>query len=84
MQNAPILRPGRHAGDRVGHVQADALLAHDDRADIGRGGEFEQMVDGIAAEDLDSLAFHDFRDSLTDLHSSIPLSWLVGALADGS
>jgi hypothetical protein len=32
------------------------------------------MVDGIAAEDLDPLALHDFSDSLTDLHPSVP-SW---------
>ena len=54
-------------------MNPDTLLPHDDRADIGCGGKFEQMVDGIAAKDLDPLAFHDFRGSLTDLHSSIPL-----------
>ena len=66
------LAAGGDAGDGVGHVQADALLAHDHRADVGRGGEFQQVVDRIAAEDLDPLALHNLSDSLTDFHPSIP------------
>jgi len=67
-----------NAGNRIRHVQADAFLPDDDRPDIGRGGEFQQVVDGIAAEDLDPLALHDLGDCLTDLHPSIPsLTWFV-------
>ena len=66
MQKAPIFSPGRHARNRVGHVQADPLLAHDDRADVRLGGVFQQLVDRIAAEDLDPLALHDFSDSVSD------------------
>jgi len=33
-------------GDGVGHVQANTLLADDDRPDIGLGGVFQQVVDG--------------------------------------
>ena len=57
-----------HAGDRIGHVQPDPLLPDDDRADVGRRGVFQQMVDGVAAEDLDPLALHDLRNRVADLH----------------
>ena len=60
------------AGDRVRHVHADTLLAHHDRADVGVGGMLDQMVDRIAAEDLDPLALHDFRDCRAELHGVSP------------
>src|SRR5262249_27435916 len=60
--------PGRDARDRVRHVQPDALLPHHDRADAGVGGVLDQVVDRIAAEDLDPLALHDFRDCRAELH----------------
>ena len=63
---------GGDAGDRVRHVDADALLPHHDRADIGIGGKFDQVIDRIAAEDLDALALHDFRDRRTELHDASP------------
>ena len=62
------LAAGGDARDRVRHVEADALLAHDDRPDVGGGRVFQQMVDGIAAEDLDPLALHDFGNCLANLH----------------
>ena len=71
------LLAGGDAGDRVGHVDPDALLTHDDRADIGRSGVFQQVVDRVAAEDLDPLALHDFRNCLADLHRSRSLCFGV-------
>ena len=56
------------ARDRVRHVQADALLAHHDRADIGVRRVLDQVIDRIAAEDLDPLALHDFRNGGAELH----------------
>ena len=60
--------------DRVRHVQADALLAHHDRADVGIGGVFDQVIDRIAAEDLDSLTLHDFGDGRAELHRAVSSS----------
>jgi hypothetical protein len=57
----------------VGHVQADALLAHDDRADVDRRAMLDQMVDGIGEEILDALALQDFRDCRAGLHFWSPL-----------
>jgi hypothetical protein len=65
--------PGGHARDRVRHVYADALLPHHDRADVGIGREFDQMIDRIAAEDLDPLALHDFRNRRAELHGCLPV-----------
>jgi hypothetical protein len=59
---------GRDAGDRVRHVQADALLAHDDRADVLRGGELDQVIHRVAAEDLHTLSLHCTRNRLADFH----------------
>ena len=61
-----------HPRDRVRHVQPDALLPHHDRADVGIGRKFDQMIDRIAAEDLDPLALHDFRDRGAELHAVSP------------
>src|SRR4029077_15028983 len=62
------LPTGSDTRDRVRHVDADALLTHDDRPDVGGGRVLQQMVDGIAAEDLDPLALHDFGNCLANLH----------------
>ena len=67
------------AGDRVRHVDADAFLPHHHRADIGIGGMFDQMIDRIAAEDLDPLALHDFRNRGAELHDGLP-PWLQAGL----
>src|SRR5581483_4789727 len=56
------------AGNRIRHVYPDALLAHHDGADVCVGGVLDQMVDRVAAEDLDPLALHDFRDCRAELH----------------
>ena len=60
--------PRGDAGNRIRHVQPDALLAHHHGADVGIGGEFDQMIDRIAAENLDALALHDFRDRSAEFH----------------
>ena len=44
------------------------FLTHDDRPDVRGGRIFQQMVDGIAAEDLDPLALHDFGNRFANLH----------------
>ncbi len=62
--------PRCDARDRVRHVQPDALLPHHYRADVGIGCMFNQVIDGIAAENLNSLALHDFRDGGAKLHGS--------------
>ena len=65
-------RPARSdARDRVRHVNADALLAHHDRADVGIGGIFNEMIDRIAAEDFDPLPLHDFRNGGAELHDGL-------------
>jgi hypothetical protein len=61
------------ARDRIRHVHADALLPHHDGPDIGVGCMFDQVVDRIAAEDLDPLALHDFRDRSAELHGRLSL-----------
>ena len=40
------LLAGGDARDGVGHVQAGALLAHDDRADVGRGALSRMWLTG--------------------------------------
>ena len=63
--------PRSDPGDRIRHVNADALLAHHDRADVGIGGVFDEVIDRIAAEDFDPLALHDFRDGGAELHDGL-------------
>lgn len=58
----------RNPRDRIRHVDADALLPHHDGSDLGLGRVLDQMVDRIAAEDLDPLAPHDFCDGGAELH----------------
>ena len=62
------LLAGADAGDGVGHVEPDALLPYDDRADVGLGGRLDDGVDGIADEERDSLALQDLRDGGGGLH----------------
>ncbi|MEY9359702.1 hypothetical protein ABH994_002423 [Bradyrhizobium yuanmingense] len=65
--------PRRHPRDRIRHVDADALLPHHHGPDLGLGRVLDQMVDRIAAEDLDPLAPHDFRNGGAELHGvSLP------------
>jgi hypothetical protein len=66
-EGAELLTRG-HARDCVRHVQPDALLTHDDRADVERRGVFDQMIDRIGCEDVHALALHDFRYRCADFH----------------
>ena len=61
---------GRDARDRVRHVQADALLAHDDRADVLRGSELNQVIHRVAAQNLHTLSLHDTRYRLANFHGA--------------
>jgi hypothetical protein len=67
--------PRRDAGDRVRHVQPDAFLPHHHRADIGIGGVFDKVIDRIAAEDLDTLALHDFCNGGAKFHTDLSPIW---------
>ncbi len=60
----------RDPAHRVRHVQPGALLPHDDGADVGGGGGLEHVVDGIADQELDSLALQDLGDRIDDLHDA--------------
>ena len=62
------LLPRGDAAHGVGHVQARALLAHDDGADVGLGGGLDDGVDGIADEELDAFTLQDLRDRRDRLH----------------
>ena len=62
------MSPDVSARNRVRHVQADALLAHDDRPDVERCRVLDQMIDRIGGEDIDALALHDFRYGRADFH----------------
>jgi len=59
------------AADRVGHVQADPLLAHDDRADVRLGGGLDDRIDRVADQELDPLALQHLRDRRRDIHGSL-------------
>jgi hypothetical protein len=61
--------PRGDPGDRVRHVNPDAFLPHHHRADVGGGGMLDEVIDRIAAEDLDTLPLHDFRDGGAELHA---------------
>ena len=72
------LLAGGDAGDGVRHVQPDALLAHDDRADAGGRTVLEDVVDGIADDPLHALALQDLGNRIAGLHGSSALAiWRV-------
>ena len=54
-------------------MQTDALLANDDGPNIRGGGMLKQMIDRIAANNLDPLALEDLGNGLTDLHRNASL-----------
>jgi hypothetical protein len=43
-------------------VQADPLLADDDRADVLLGGGLDDLVDRVADEELDAFLLENLRD----------------------
>jgi len=63
--------PGGDPRDRIRHVDSDPLLPHHHRPDVGIGGMLDEMVDGVAAEDFDALALHDFRNGGAELHADL-------------
>ena len=81
MAKMPIVLPEVTRLDRVGHVQADALLAHDDRADVELGDVLEDVIDRVADDVLDALLLEDGRDGVSYLHvESLPWLAPVGVL----
>ena len=65
---------GGDAADRVCHVQARPLLAHDDRADIRLGGRLDDRVDRIANKELHPFALENLGNGVDDLHGVPSLS----------
>jgi hypothetical protein len=64
---------GGHAAHRVRHVQPRALLAHDDRADVGFRRRFDDLVDRIADEELHAFALENLRDRCRRFHGNVLL-----------
>ncbi len=56
----------------VGHVQADALLADDDGADVDRGAGLDQMIDRIGEEIFDAFLLENVGDRWPGLHRRFP------------
>ena len=67
--------PGSDPRDRVRHVKADAFLPHHHRADVGIGGVFDEVIDRVAAKDLDAFALHDFRNGGAEFHADLSPIW---------
>ena len=57
---------------RIRHMQADPLLAHDDRSNSSPGGELQHMVHRITEDDLDPFAFQDLGNGRTGFHELPP------------
>ena len=68
MAKTPIVLAGGDAADGVGHVDADALLADDDRADVGLGRRLDDRVDRVADQELDAFALQDLGNRGADFH----------------
>src|SRR4051794_16959787 len=66
------LLTGRDPADRVGHVQARPFLAHDNGADVRRGGSLDDRVDGVADEEGHALALEYLRNGSGHVHT-VPL-----------
>ena len=60
--------PRRHSTDGVRHVHADAFLANDDGADIQFRGRFDERINRISEEILDSLRSQSMGDGISDIH----------------
>src|SRR5262245_38110602 len=53
-------------------MQTDPLLPYHDGADVGIGGMFDQMVDRITAENLNSFTLEDLGDRCAKFHDGFP------------
>ncbi len=62
--------PATEPRNRVGHVQSDALLAHDYRADAGHGCVLEDVIDRVSGHDLDSLALENLGNRIASFHGA--------------
>ena len=59
---------GGHPAHRVGHVNARALLADDDRPDVGLRGGLDDGVHRVSDQELDSLTLENLGDGSSALH----------------
>jgi hypothetical protein len=59
----------RHTADRIGHVQANALLAHHDGPDVRPRGGLDDRINGIADQKVNALTFEDLSHSISRLHT---------------
>ena len=71
--NTPTRSPELSAADRVGHVQASALLADDDRPDVGLGGRLDDRIDRVADQAVDAFTLQDLGDRGSNLHVLVVL-----------
>jgi hypothetical protein len=55
-------------GDRVTHMQANALLAHHDRANIGLGRTLDDRINRVADQPLDPFPLEHLGDRVDDFH----------------
>ena len=67
----------------VGHGTGDALLANDDRADVGGGRELGERREGIDEQRLDPLALQDFGYDVTYAHRGPPRPRSTGSRVHG-
>jgi hypothetical protein len=63
---------GGHAADGVGHVEARAFLTDDDGADVDLGRRLDDLVDGIADEELHAFTLENIGDDRGCLHAGPP------------
>ena len=66
-ENADLL-PRRQTRVGVRHVQPDALLAHDDGADVLRRGRLDDRVDRVGEEHLHPFGLQHLADGFVDVH----------------
>ena len=52
----------------IRHVQADALLAHDDGANVHFGCGFDQRIDRVGEQNVHAFGLHGVSNSVNDFH----------------
>ena len=63
-----VLASLANARETVGHRDAGALLAAEDRADVDLGAGVDQRIARVAGEELGALALQHFRNELRTVH----------------
>jgi len=63
-------------------VNADAFLPHHHRADVGGSGVLDEVIDRVAAKDLDAFALHDFRNRSAEFHGGLSRFMFCPVIAD--